>query len=42
MLVGGGYTPKRGTWGGTITRKALKVLGQVEPQKRKKRIDGSV
>ena len=34
--------PKRGTWGGTITRKALKVLGQVEPQKRKKRIDGSV
>ena len=31
--------PKRGTWGGTITRKALKVLGQIEPQKRKKRID---
>jgi hypothetical protein len=31
--------PKRGTWGGTITRKALKVLGQLEPQKRKKRID---
>jgi hypothetical protein len=34
--------PKRGTWGGTITRKALKVLGQGEPQKRKKRIDSLV
>ncbi len=31
--------PKRGTWGGAITQKALKVLGQVEPAKRRKRID---
>jgi hypothetical protein len=31
--------PKKGTWGGTITRKALKILGQAQPQKRRKRID---
>jgi hypothetical protein len=31
--------PKRGTWGGTITQKALKILGQAQPQKRRKRID---
>jgi hypothetical protein len=31
--------PKRGTWGGAITQKALKVLGQIEPKKRRKRID---
>ncbi len=31
--------PKRGTWGGTITKKSLKILGQIEPQKRRKRID---
>jgi hypothetical protein len=34
--------PRRGNWGGTITRKALKVLGQSEPQKRRKRIDSLV
>jgi hypothetical protein len=34
--------PKKGTWGGTITRKALKVLGQAQPQKRRKRIDSLV
>ena len=34
--------PKRGTWGGTITKKSLKILGQIEPQKRKKRIDSLV
>ena len=31
--------PERDTWGGTITKKSLKILGQIEPQKRKKRID---
>ena len=31
--------PKRDTWGGTITKKSLKILSQIEPQKRKKRID---
>ena len=31
--------PKRGTWGGTITKKSLKILGQVEPVKRRKRLD---
>jgi len=35
-------TPKRGTWGGTITQKSLKILGQIEPTKRKKRIDSLV
>ena len=31
--------PKQGTWGGRITQKSLKILGQVEPKKRRKRID---
>lgn len=31
--------PKRGTYGGTITRKSLKVLTHTEPQRRKKRLD---
>jgi hypothetical protein len=34
--------PKKGTWGGTITQKALKILGQAQPQKRRKRIDSLV
>jgi hypothetical protein len=34
--------PKRGTWGGTITQKSLQILGQVEPKKRRKRIDSFV
>jgi hypothetical protein len=34
--------PKRGTWGGTITNKSLKILGQVVVQKRRKRIDSLV
>jgi len=33
--------PKRGTFGGTITRKSLKILGQAPPQIRKKPIADS-
>ena len=39
MSLGYLTAPRRGTWGGAITQKALKVLGQVEPKKRRKRID---
>ena len=31
--------PKRGTFGGTITRKSLKILGQEKPVARRKRLD---
>jgi hypothetical protein len=34
--------PKKGTWGGTITQKALRILGQAQPQRRRKRIDSLV
>ena len=34
--------PKQGTWGGTITQKSLRILGQVEAKKRRKRIDSLV
>ena len=34
--------PKRGTWGGAITQKSLRILGQIEPKKRRKRIDSFV
>jgi hypothetical protein len=39
MSLGYISAPKKGTWGGTITKKSLRILGQVEPQKRRKRID---
>ena len=31
--------PKRGTFGGAITRKSLKILKQDQPQQRRKRLD---
>ena len=39
MSLGYISAPKKGTWGGTITKKSLRILGQDEPKKRRKRID---
>ena len=42
MSLGYISAPKKGTWGGTITKKSLRILGQDEPMKRRKRIDSLV
>ena len=39
MSLGYISAPKKGSWGGTITKKSLRILRQDEPKKRRKRID---